>query len=537
MCGIVGFSTKKDPKSLLWLEASMRKMHHRGPDGKSWVLDESPGRGIPNVGFGHVRLAINDLSKNGVQPMTTQNYWLTFNGEIYNYLELRSYLYSSDDLGKTTYGNDALTLVQYIEKFGLTNALLNSNGMFAFALYDEQMDVINLCVDRFAQKPLYYYHAGDKFYFASSPNVLYDLKGKWRLDKDALETYWMLGGVIGENQLFEGIKKVCAGEIVTFDRKTNQVYKTKYYEPKPRKVDLEYIIYDAIEKVKVSDVPVNIFLSGGIDSTLVASRFKGATAIHLRSNEIEYAQFVAEKYNQNLIIVDPEEESIENILTDYVTKSGEPTMAGAIPWITAKYASKYGKVAVIANGADECFFGYDRLIGDNQEASNLQDTHMFRSVFDKEKKKKHRKNFNNKPSSRLTDLLNFVQFDVNRTLDFASMCHSLEVRSPFLDHRLVETALSIDETEHRKSGNKTLLKQILWGLGFDKKFTDRPKQGFSLVFNPKEKEYFTNLAMKYAINEGYLRINKVLSGRDKSYIENAALGFYFWHKTYKTYEY
>lgn len=537
MCGIVGFSTKKDPKSLLWLEASMRKLSHRGPDGKSWMVDVGPGRGIPNIGFGHTRLAINDLSNAGTQPMSTPNYWITFNGEIYNYLELRSYLYSSDDLGKTVYGNDALTLVQYIEKFGLVNALANANGMFAFALYDERLDTISLVVDRFGQKPLYYYHVGDQFYFASSPNVLYDLRKKWQLDRNALDTYWMLGGVIGTDQLFDGIKKVCASEVVTFDRKTNQVTTTKYYQPQPRHVDLEFILYDAIEKVKVSDVPVNIFLSGGIDSTLVASRFKGATAIHLRSNEVEYAQHVADKYDQKLIIADPEEETIEEILTDYVTKSGEPTMAGAIPWITAKYASKYGKVAVIANGADECFFGYDRLIGDNQEASNLQDTHMFRSVFDKEKKKKHRKNFNNKPSSRLTDLLNFVQFDVNRTLDFASMCHSLEVRSPFLDHRLVEMALTIHEEEHTKHGNKTLLKQILWNLGFPKEFTNRPKQGFSLVFHPKDKDYFTKEAMKFVINEGYLKVNKVLNGRDKSYIENAALGFYFWHKTYKTYEY
>jgi asparagine synthetase B (glutamine-hydrolysing) len=227
---------------------------------------------------------------------------------------------------------------------------------------------------------------------------------------------------------------------------------------------------------------------------------------------------------------------MDEILTDYVSKSGEPTTAGSIPWIVAKEASQLSKVAVIANGADELFFGYNRLRGDSNNESMFQNNHLFRgSVFDHYKLNRYRQQFDGKPSSRMTDLMNFVQYDINRTLDFASMCHSIEMRSPFLSSDVISQALSIRESEHTCEGNKTILKRMLWDMGFREKFINRPKQGFSLFQKPNGTKELQNIAYEWCIENGYLNMDNPdsISERDKSYLKNSALGFYYFYQLFK----
>jgi len=530
MCGIAGYISK-DPKALQWLDGAIDYLSFRGPDGNGKYVQDS-------VGFGHTRLAIIDLSRHGEQPMVSSNNFITFNGEIYNYQELKTQLYVNDDLGlKNSNGNDAHTFLNYINKFGVEKAMDHSNGMFAFAYCDTTKQKVYLAVDRFAQKPLYYYENDSGFYFCSTLAGLVPLEHKWSIDLDALETFWHLGGVIGHNQIFKGMRKLCAGEMLEYDVKTSNYKVSTWYKPKVKKHtknEVKDLVIKAISEVVVSDVPVNIFLSGGIDSTLVASLFRNHTAIHLKSPEIEYAKQVSDKFNLDLKVIEPENEDTKDIMTDFVTKSGELTMAGAIPWITAKYARKYGKVAVIANGADELFFGYDRLINDSLEYSKRQLDHTFRGTnYPHDKLNKYRKKWNYVPSSRYTDLMTFVQYDLNRTLDHAAMCHGLEVRSPFLDHRLVEAALSIDETEHRTNGNKTILKEMLEKMGFNQNFITRPKNGFSMHYQPQNFEAEKERAIQFCINEKYLTIENNISGRDYLYLRNCALGFYYWFNTYK----
>lgn len=527
MCGIVGY-VGEDYNNREWVEAGIEKLHHRGPDGKGIL---SGNKYI----FGHTRLSIIDLSSAGSQPMKCGDWIITFNGEIYNYQQLATYLTPNDDLGRNLTDGDTSTFLKYIAKYGIWSALNASNGMWSFGAYNTKTEMFYASVDRFAQKPFYYYQVANQLWFGSSPNLLYNLKERWELDNIALQSYWHLGGIIGPNRLLKGIKKLCANELLSFNTKTGQLTIENYWQPSKAANPLDIALYvqQAIDSVKVSHVPVNIFLSGGIDSSLVASRFKGANAIHLRSNEEQYAAQVSDKFGLNLKIVDPTEFDIIDILQDYVMKSGEPTMAGAIPWITAKYASQFGKVAVIANGADELFFGYDRIQHDNDNDGYVQNMHMLRgSGFYPSVLNRYRQKYNGRPSSRWTELMNFVQFDINSTLDFASMCHSLEVRSPFLDHRLVEAAMAINEPDHRKQGNKTLLKEMLWNLGFDKKFTDRPKQGFSLHFKPEGIDDFRKLAFSWVVNKDYLKVKGKLTPRDLSYLEAAAMGFKVWHYNY-----
>jgi asparagine synthase (glutamine-hydrolysing) len=531
MCGIIGYCTPNDiVNDHVWMLNGMKHQMHRGPDGINYHQHYG---GNYTLGLGHSRLAIIDLSENGKEPIKYGPYTLTFNGEIYNYKYLRSYLTSADDLGKSEQFNDAHTLIRYISKYGLRKALNDVSGMFAFALHDSTDDTITLVTDHFNQKPLYYYHTGFTIHFASTPVVLYSCQLNWDIDHNALKTYWMLGGVIGENQIMEGIKKIPAGHMVTYHCPSGRIQKQRWYTPaaKSGKKDIESLVYDAIDEMKVSDVPVCIFLSGGIDSSLVASRFAGGKAIHLASPETEYAQQVADHFHIELLQCTPENYDIDHILKDYVSKSGEPTMAGPIPWITAKEARKHTKVAVIANGADELFFGYDRIHNDKQRRSVAQNNHMMRgSVFSHAELEAHR----SPNSSRLTELDIFIQYDLNRTLDFASMCHGLEVRSPFLNHKLVEAALAIPELEHRKNGNKSILKAMLNKIGFSSAFTDRPKQGFSLHYKPKGMDEALNNAMLWAIKEGWMDdIQGNPSPRDRNYLSNSALGFYYWYMEYK----
>lgn len=524
MCGIIGYVGENASSQEKWIQDGLKHLHHRGPDYADYLIKD-------NFAFGHTRLSIIDLSSAGNQPMVYKNLTITFNGEIYNYKDLKSYSVNDDKSYHDTEG-DTMTFLRYINSYGLNKALNESNGMWSFGLYDSTSKLFYASVDRFGQKPFYYYIQDNQLWFASTPNLLYKLKYGWDLDRQALKSYWHLGGIIGQDRLLRGIKKLCANEVLIFNPATGKHVIENYWKPKIHQVgSISKFVYNAIDRVKVSDVGVNIFLSGGIDSSLVASRFSGSAAIHLKSPELQYAQDVAGKFKLDLRIADPTEHAIEDILDDYTIKSGEPTMAGAIPWITSKYARKFGKVAIIANGADELFFGYDRIQADHSDGS-VQKMHMLRGSAFGSELNQYRKHYNGKPSSRWTELMTFVQFDINSTLDFASMSHSLEVRSPFLDHTLVEAALSIEEFIHRKKGNKTLLKELLWELGFNQLWTDRPKQGFSLHFKPSELEEYKSMAMEWALRNQYLTIPGKISARDQNYLESSALGLFNWFKHY-----
>lgn len=525
MCGIAGtVGIKFENQGVLW--DMWRHQDKRGPDSKGSWLD-----GDKLVGLAHNRLSILDLSDNGNQPMTTGRYTLTYNGEIYNYKEMQSYLSANDDLGDChPIGNDAKTLLNYIHKFGMEKALQDANGMYAYCCFDAELQQIHLVVDRFGQKPLYYYHSGASFAFASSIGALMQLKDKWSIDEEGLRSYWLLGSTMGEDSIISGIKRLTGSHHLTYDIRANTVKVERYWQPKfiENTSGIEDLVLDAIRKVKVSDVPVYLFLSGGIDSTLVASQCEGMNAVHLDGPELQYAQEAARKFRMNLHVVSPESIDVMTSLKDYAFQSGEPSMAALIPYITSKEVNKLGaKVAISANGADELFFGYDRT---KEEVTVGQLRHIFRGINEAF----HERVGITYDGGRWLELQTYVQYDLNKTLDNASMCHSLEVRSPFLDHRLVEMALSIPEEVHRKQGNKTILKNMLRKMGFDDQFLNRPKLGFSLHREPEGMEDLKTQAWKFVKENGFLQCDdSKLNGRDERYLKMSALSFYAWFKTWE----
>lgn len=503
MCGISGTVNGE-------VRMIVEKQKFRGPDFFAYEM-------CTRTTLGHNRLSIIDLSESGNQPMGYGNYSITFNGEIYNYEELKEYLPLHNDYGDLLPGGDTFTFLRYIQKFGIEKALNDSIGMFAFGLYDKKENKIHLIVDRLGEKPLYYFHEENKFVFASCPQALLHLKDKWKINESALFSFWKLGAVM-EDSIFEGIKRVYASEWVTYDINENKITKKKYWEPqyKPNE-DLEELIFDAVNYVKVSDVPVYVFLSGGIDSTLVSSqRFENA--IHMDSPELPYARQVAEKFKMNLKVISPKQTDAVEAMADYVSKCGEPSMSALIPYLTAKEASKFCKVAISANGADELFFGYDRT---SETVSRNQIDHIFRYFGANDLFETSIRN------GRQFELQTYIEHDLNKTLDFASMAHSLEVRSPFLNHKLVEAALS---TPKEKIGRKQILKNILKRYGFTDQFLNRPKQGFSLYQKPYN--YDVDGAYKWAIQNGRL-MQRNYSPRDLQYLKASAFSFKIWFETFK----
>jgi asparagine synthase (glutamine-hydrolysing) len=491
MCGIFGTINAR-------IEPMLGSLNHRGPDTNASMAYVRKQNGVL---FGHNLLAIRGHQP---QPIESERYMMTYNGEIYN-----------------ATGNDAVWLLSMIDKHGVEGCLTHLTGMFAFAVWDKVESKLHLVVDRLGEKPLYYYWDGHSFAFASSPNALLHLQDKWEIDQDALRSYWKLGAVM-EDSIWKGIKRVYASEQVVYDHGT--ITTTRYWQPSyiTNTEGIGDLIRQSIDNVKVADVPVYIFLSGGIDSTLVASRFTGGHAIHLDGPERSWAEAVAKRYGITLHVVSPRTVDPIAALTDYVLKCGEPTMAGIIPWIVSEAASDLCRVAVTANGADELFFGYDRT---TQDITAAQCRHIFRRGgevklpdIDERLSK-----------GRWLELMTYVQHDLNRTLDFASMAHSLEVRSPYLNHELVEMALSMTP---QQIGRKETLKKMLRADGWNNAFLNRAKMGFSLYEEPAGLAKFSLDASAWCRREGWLT-SLPMGGRDWDYTLAAALGFKVWYETFK----
>lgn len=495
-----------------WIESALAHQRDGGPDSQNWVSHNW------TVNIGHCLLSIIG---NQPQPLENDRYIMTYNSEWYNFKDFYP-----------NHSSDSLAALDHFTKKGI-DAIHDFNFMGAIGLYDKLEYKLHLIVDRFAQKNLYYYHSKEKFAFASSPAPLLELNDNWEIDKDILQSYWLLGSTMG--CIWQGITKINASERLVYDIRENTTETIRWYEPKFQEKatvgDLQEMVLTAINRVKVSDVPIHIFLSGGIDSTLVASQFEGGKAIHLKGDELPWAKQAAERFNIDLRVIDPEETETEESLTDYVFKCGEPAMSAIIPWIVARETAKHGKVAISANGADELFFGYDRT---HDELTESQLNHTYRNIDASGDRYPFYGKFNSKNNGRMWELGGYVGFDLNKTLDFASMCHGLEVRNPFLDHELVEMALSIPEKIHRQNGNKTILKNMLRKMGFKEDFLNRPKQGFSLFKQPKSLDKCVNLAWQWVQKEGFLDLKgKILNGRDERYLQMSALGFYYWYKVWK----
>ena len=366
MCGIAGAVNFNLSENTI-----TNRMGHRGPDQWGNYI-------FKNVSFFHLRLAILDIS-NGIQPMhLNDKYTIIFNGEIYNHQEIRKQF---DLKGKTS--SDTETLLLLYERFG-TDFLHYLDGMFAFAIYDKEKNILFIARDRAGKKPLYYYKHNDVLVFASELNCLKGLL-PLQMEENNIYHYLRLGSFYRKLTPYKNVTELAAGSFLIIDCSTLQIHKKRwwnihdYYLKKnadsfDESVDIvENNLHKAVKRrLESSDLEVGCFLSGGIDSgliTSIATEYNNSIKTFTVSfdgeyNEAPLAKLVAEKYNTThteiKISFDHLKEDVENIIANY----GEPFFdSSAIPsYYVSREAKKYLTVILNGDGADELFGGYRRYV-------------------------------------------------------------------------------------------------------------------------------------------------------------------------------
>ena len=363
MCGIVGIVKKGVTEELV--KKMTDRIMHRGPDGEGIFV-------YNDVGLGHRRLSIVDLSL-GSQPMFNEDESVVtvFNGEIYNFQELREELVS---LGHTFKTNcDTEVLVHGFEQWheDLPKYL---RGMFAFAIYDKNTSELFLARDNFGVKPLYYTFMNDTFMFASEIKAFLDVpEFKKEFNESILETYLEFSFVPTTETFFKGVYRLDAGCSLVF--KDNDIILNKYYKLDFKKKDesfeeavdkIDEVMKDSVAKHLIADVPVGSFLSSGVDSSYIVSLAKPDKTFTVgydieKYDEIKYAKDLTEKLGiENISKVIKKDEYIKEI-PNIMYHLDEPTSdpAAISLYFVAKLASKEVKVVLSGEGADEFFGGYN----------------------------------------------------------------------------------------------------------------------------------------------------------------------------------
>ncbi|TDE45938.1 asparagine synthase (glutamine-hydrolyzing) [Flavobacterium rhamnosiphilum] len=375
MCGINGIlhlqSQKKVDERIL---TKMRdSLEHRGPDDKGLFIEN-------NIGFGHRRLSILDVSLAGHQPFLSEDgrYVLVYNGEIYNFKEFYPELKSNGFDIRTT--SDTEVLMKLFQLHGL-KMLNRLNGMFAFAIWDKMEKKLTLVRDRMGVKPLYYSFYNETFYFASEQKALFTAGVPLKMAQDGLEEYIFNRFVAGENTLYQNVKKVLPGHIMTIHEggKTttyNWWNLKKEIQNQPEiKNPVEWfreIFDDSVKLRMVSDVPVGVLLSGGLDSSSILAslyyqNYKDIQTFNIgfkekEHNEAHLAKMMAEKFDYEFHTMQLEGKNLHDQLISSTYFQDEPIMHLSEPHLLAvsQMAKLSVKVLLSGEGADELMGGYVR---------------------------------------------------------------------------------------------------------------------------------------------------------------------------------
>lgn len=377
MCGIAGYlrEESKFNGSSARLDALLTAIAHRGPDGRGeWF--SSDGR----VGLGHVRLSIIDIDS-GAQPMrSSAGHVITFNGEIYNYIELRKEL--GEDGFQTS--SDTEVILRAYERWG-DRCVDHLRGMFAFAIWDSRKNALFVARDRFGIKPFYYAVVDKVFYFASEIKALIPFLSEVKTSSAGLRDYFSFQFCLGNKTLFDGVEQLEAAHCgyVTRDMRVNT---TRYWEvqyqldwnhtEKYFVEELRERFYDSIRLHMRSDVEVGAYISGGIDSSLVAAvasayqdvesmqGFVGKFSLNQAFDESRYAQAVANQYDMRLHHLDMTEDDFVDNIAKTIYHLDEPVAGpGSFPqYMVSGLVGKNVKVVLGGQGGDEIFGGYARYL-------------------------------------------------------------------------------------------------------------------------------------------------------------------------------
>lgn len=371
MCGISGIIGVSNPGILrTGIEKMTRRLAHRGPDAEGFFIENG-------IALGHRRLSIIDLSDDARQPMydASGRYVLVFNGEMYNYREVRAKL---PDYPFRT-GSDSEVLLAAYARWG-TDCLKHFNGMFALAIWDREKQELFVARDRLGVKPFYYFHQNDTFVFASElRSVLAGSLVPARLDGAALSNYLMYQSVAAPATLLEGVRQLMPGECGIFSA---GVLERKYYwkighcsdetdmtDPSAVRRNVRRLLTESVERRMVSDVPLGAFLSGGIDSSAVVGLMAECTEQPVNTfsivfqepefDESKYSTLIAKRFNtrHTPVLLRPNDflESLPAALEAMDNPSGD----GFNTYLVSKKTKEAGiTVALSGIGGDELFAGY-----------------------------------------------------------------------------------------------------------------------------------------------------------------------------------
>ena len=379
MCGIVGIASQSPVEAREGIALGRDALRHRGPDdaGEWWAGDA-------RVGFGHRRLAVLDLSQAGHQPMldATGELCCVFNGEIYNFQELRQELEGKGHRFRS--GTDTEVILAAYREWG-TDCLARLNGMFAFGLYDTVRRRLFMARDRAGEKPLYYSLANGILRFASELKALMSDTGFLRrIDSEALDCYLAFGFIPGERCILQGTRKLPPAHALVFDLESGKLRLWQYWElppaPETKEIvldeeellcELEQLLEDAVRRQLVADVPVGVLLSGGLDSSLITAmavrasrklktftiRFPG----HGKLDETEHARLIAQHFDIEHVELEAQPTSA-NLIPRLAKQFDEPMMdSSMIPtFLVSELVRLHCTVALGGDGGDELFAGYDR---------------------------------------------------------------------------------------------------------------------------------------------------------------------------------
>lgn len=602
MCGICGKintdAAKKVEPDLI--EKMCSVLSHRGPDDAGVFLQD-------NIGLGHRRLSILDVSSAGHQPMSNEDktVWVVCNGEIYNFVELRKELENKGHIFSSA--SDTEIIIHLYEEKGI-DCLADLRGMFAFALWDVKQKSLFLARDRLGKKPLVYSFSPKGLIFASEiKSLFFDPELPREIDNTAIHHYLTYGYIASPRTVFSSIKKLPPAHYLVF--KNNSIEIKKYWNLTYQK-KLEYgslaeyknhfneLFSESVKMRLRSDVPFGAFLSGGIDSSIIVAAMSRILDQPVKTfsigfeeeshNELPFARLIADRYGTDhyeAVVRSDVVDTLPKLMWAYSEPFADPS---AVPtYHLSKMTRQHVTVALSGDGGDECFGGYNRYLhalsslnyGKCASLAGRKMIHAAASVLSSGntdrnlsgRVKRFLKHVCEQPEKQYlrwisyfnddlrgeicasdfrrsvadhdpadyiaelyhasdadsfldkilnVDVMSYLPEDIMVKMDIASMACSLEVRSPFVDHKMMEFAAALPaDMKIFKGTLKYFLKQAAEDL-ISEKIINRKKQGFGIPVakwlrqdlkemtydllldkQAKERGYFKNEAIETLVSE------------------------------------
>lgn len=401
MCGITGYLSTAEFYDESVIKNMVKTITHRGPDDYGVKLFNEANF---QLCFGHTRLSILDVSNGGHQPMQFENLWIVYNGEVYNFKDIKEELIS---LGHKFVSQSDTEVILHAFKEWDIDAVHKFIGMFVFNIYDENTQEFYVFRDRAGVKPLYYYNVNGLFMFASELKTFHEHpEFKKEINEDALYQFFKYGFIHAPNSIFKNVKKLLPGHFLKYSIKKNSFEIKSYWNvldfyKKPKlevsfadaKSHLKTLMKDAFKLRMVADVPVGVFLSGGYDSSVVSAILQDEQSTKLKTftigfnnkkyDESMYAEQVAdilETEQHTFICSDKEALDIIPKLPFYFDEPfGDPS---AIPtMLLSEKAREKVTVSLSADGGDEIFFGYTRHEKIHRYYNRMKKLGMFGKVL------------------------------------------------------------------------------------------------------------------------------------------------------------